>query len=308
MLSNRAIGIGAVVVVVVTVGSMGLLLFLLRGAEPQVLLEVVRTSTSIGAGTGGGAALWLAARKQRSTELDLAQKGHDATETQVTDLYGKAAEQLGNDKAPVRLAGIYALERLANGHPAHRHTIVDLICAYLRMPFDPADDPQEREVRQVAQNVLISHLRADAESFWPDIVLNLAGATLSTFTCTRCRVRSATFAGAEFVGPAVFRGTEFAEHADFRNVRFTGLGDFRRVTFGGEGVTFRGARFEGEVDFGTHTEAALTGALVAGTNGVRRKWPAHWDEQPATEHPGWCALVFTGGSGEGGTGGEPVAS
>ena len=41
------------------------------------------------------------------------------------------------DQAPVRLAGLYALERLAHSTAEHRQTIVDVICAYLRMPYTP---------------------------------------------------------------------------------------------------------------------------------------------------------------------------
>ncbi|RSM95837.1 hypothetical protein DMB42_49020 [Nonomuraea sp. WAC 01424] len=50
-------------------------------------------------------------------------------------MYAKAVEQLGNEQAPVRLGGLYALERLAQDTPALRQTIVDVICAYLRMPY-----------------------------------------------------------------------------------------------------------------------------------------------------------------------------
>ena len=62
----------------------------------------------------------------------------------VTELYTKAVEQLGSDKAPVRLGGLYALERLAQDNPAQHQTIVNVICAYLRMPFSatpPASKP-----------------------------------------------------------------------------------------------------------------------------------------------------------------------
>jgi hypothetical protein len=61
----------------------------------------------------------------------------DATERRVTELYTKAADQLGSDKAPVRLAGLYALERLAQDSPGQRQTIVNVICAYLQMPYTP---------------------------------------------------------------------------------------------------------------------------------------------------------------------------
>jgi uncharacterized protein YjbI with pentapeptide repeats len=41
----------------------------------------------------------------------------------------------------VRLGGLYALERLAQNHSDHRQTIVNVICAYLRMPYTPPNPP-----------------------------------------------------------------------------------------------------------------------------------------------------------------------
>jgi hypothetical protein len=61
----------------------------------------------------------------------------DTTERRITELYTRAVEQLGSDKAPVRFGGLYALGRLGQDNPAHRQTIVNVICAYLRMPFSP---------------------------------------------------------------------------------------------------------------------------------------------------------------------------
>jgi hypothetical protein len=56
---------------------------------------------------------------------------------QVTETYAKAVEQLGHDEAPVRLGAMYSLERLAQDNPPRRQTIVDVLCAYLRMPYTP---------------------------------------------------------------------------------------------------------------------------------------------------------------------------
>ncbi|GAA4991360.1 hypothetical protein HD597_000085 [Nonomuraea thailandensis] len=129
--------------------------------------------------------LLLAVRRQRHQELAAAHTTHDATERRVTELYTKAADQLGSDKASVHLAGLHALERLAQDTPELRQTIVDVICADLRMPFakppDPnaADEPavpsaaiagvvassvgrdphEERQVRLTAQRILADHLR-----------------------------------------------------------------------------------------------------------------------------------------------------
>ncbi|MFE0028127.1 pentapeptide repeat-containing protein [Amycolatopsis sp. NPDC059021] len=109
--------------------------------------DAIRTGLTAAGGTGAALALLLAVRRQRSTEvaldltdIDLAQKkqaaadaAHDATERRITDLYTKAAEQLSSDKAAVQLAGVLALERLAQGAPELRQTVVDLLCAHIRM-------------------------------------------------------------------------------------------------------------------------------------------------------------------------------
>jgi hypothetical protein len=114
--------------------------------------------------------------------------------TYERELYAKAVEQLGHEKAPVRLGALYSLERLAEDKPERRQIIVDVICAYLRMPFaptDPATKPepeateapevpaaeterrtegtgdtwqQERQVRLTAQDILTGHLRGDSAS------------------------------------------------------------------------------------------------------------------------------------------------
>lgn len=53
----------------------------------------------------------------------------DAAERRITELYISAVNQLGSNKAAVRLGGLYALERLAQNNHGHRQTIVDVICA-----------------------------------------------------------------------------------------------------------------------------------------------------------------------------------
>ncbi|WP_431912991.1 hypothetical protein [Nonomuraea jabiensis] len=83
----------------------------------------------------------------------------------------------------MRPAGLYALERLAQNNPGQRQTIVDVICAYLRMPYIPSteeaasaepavpraaiagvsasagrDPHDDCQVRLTAQRILIGHL------------------------------------------------------------------------------------------------------------------------------------------------------
>jgi uncharacterized protein YjbI with pentapeptide repeats len=107
------------------------------GKERSSNSDAIRTAGTLVIGTGGAVALLLTARRQRYTELAVVHTERDATERRITELYTKAADQLGSDKAPVRLAGLYALERLAHSTVEHRQTIVNVICAYLRMPYTP---------------------------------------------------------------------------------------------------------------------------------------------------------------------------
>jgi hypothetical protein len=316
VLSTVTITIWAIGLLVTAALGVTVLWWLLGDGDPRdsVRLDVIRTAASLVVGAGGAAALLLAARRQRITELDVKQKDHDATERRVTELYGKAADQLGSDKAPVRLAGLYALERLAQQNPAHQQTIVDLICAYLRMPVRPVAPPttrpvrlsggirgrgveEEGEVRLAAQELLAKHLRPGDEKdhlssgFWLDIDINLSGATLTKLVFTHCRIRSARFAETTFVGAATFRGTTVERLADFRNARFLGLADFRRVRFPAEGKPFRGTSFEGEVDFGTHTTTTLAGARTRTDREPRRKWPAGWTEHDIPQQRSWADIV-----------------
>jgi hypothetical protein len=137
-LSIRAIVIGGVLVSLVGAAAVVTLLYFYSGgtARDRAGLDVVRTAGTLVVGTGGAIALLLTARRQRYTELTLehqrdvaATVERDTVEQRITELYTRAVHQLGNDKAPVRLGGLYALERLAQNNPGQRQTIVDVICA-----------------------------------------------------------------------------------------------------------------------------------------------------------------------------------
>ena len=56
----------------------------------------------------------------------------------LNERFATAAGQLGDDKpAAVRLAGVYAMAGLADDWEENRQTCVDVLCAYLRMPYEP---------------------------------------------------------------------------------------------------------------------------------------------------------------------------
>jgi uncharacterized protein YjbI with pentapeptide repeats len=257
VLSHKAITAWAMLIVLVGVGVAVWLLLAFSGGDTEtnrVQLDAIRTAGTIVVGTGGAAALLLAARRQRSTEIALRQTDRE----QVTDLYAKAVEQLGSEKAPVRLGGLYALERLAQDNPGQRQTIINVWCAYLRMPYTPpapdAPDPgaeeavvryyhervQEREVRLTAQRLLTDHLRPGADpdhpaaTFWADMVLDLTGATLIEFDLGGCQAWSAVFTRAHFIGETSFDHAHFTSHAWFSRARFTDVTSFVAARFTGD--------------------------------------------------------------------------
>jgi len=122
-------------------------------------------------------------REQLNTTLAAQREQLDKTlaEQRVRTLnerFATAAGQLGGDKPPaVRLAGVYAMAGLTDDWPENRQTCVDVLCAYLRLPYDPdpGDDvaPAERaayradrEVRHTVIRVIATHLKAGAPVSW----------------------------------------------------------------------------------------------------------------------------------------------
>ncbi|WP_328607421.1 pentapeptide repeat-containing protein [Amycolatopsis sp. NBC_00345] len=152
-LSNRAIVWAAVVLIVIGASLATVLLIVFGNGQHPAQLDAIKTAGTIVLGTGGAAALWLTARRQRTAEITLNQQReaneaakHDATERRLTELYVKAVEQLGSDKAAVRHGGLYALERVAQDNPDQRQTIVDVVCAYLRAPYTPPGESGARRL------------------------------------------------------------------------------------------------------------------------------------------------------------------
>jgi hypothetical protein len=87
----------------------------------------------------------------------------------LNERFTTAAEQLGSDRPAVRLAGVYAMAGLADDWEENQQTCVDVLCAYLRMPYEPdpgqdAREPQRlafqssREVRHTVIRVITAHL------------------------------------------------------------------------------------------------------------------------------------------------------
>jgi uncharacterized protein YjbI with pentapeptide repeats len=181
----------------------------------------------------------------------------------LNERFATAADQLGDDKPAVRLAGVYAMAGLADDWGENRQTCIDVLCAYLRMPYEP--DPGEgaprperlafrasREVRHTVIRVITAHLRDDATVSWQGLDFDFTGVVFDggDFSHARFSGREVTFMDAEFSGDGVgFLDTTF-EAEQFPTGGFSGVASFVRARFTGGVSTFARSKFAGFVLFG----------------------------------------------------------
>jgi uncharacterized protein YjbI with pentapeptide repeats len=227
-----------------------------------------------------------ATREQMQHTLETTQQQLNLTEQgQVTDRYTKAVEQLGHEKAPVRLGALYSLEHLAQDNPEYRQTVVDVVCAYLRMPYTlpaqtglegeqeevvppakgrdrarhpaPGRDParEELQVRQTAQRLLVDHLRCPPRTSGQQAQSLPPSSQHVFWPGISLDLTGATLIDFNFSKVSVIR-------TKFDRANFHGYTSFNDATIHGDG-TFRGeARFS-EATF--HGDASFTRATFQST-------------------------------------------
>ncbi len=212
--------------------------------------------------------------------------------------FAEAAAQLGHEKHIIRVAGVYALEALAQewaavGNREQRGVCIDLLCGYLRSPVEwehtlqPAPEPatgddaqqtttvvrqlapEEAQVRTVIVDVISKHLRgsADTESStagdWSDHEFNFRNATIVDADFSKTH-----FDGGANFGGATLTATKFYE-ATLTNTNFY-RATLTDTNFGGATLTdtnFGGATLTA-TDFGGATLANtfFGGATLTGTS------------------------------------------
>ena len=245
--------------------------------------DAMKIMLAVVAGIGGVVALTVAYRKQEHAE---AAEQRENTKL-FNDRFGRAADQLGSGQAAVRLAGVYAMAGLADDWEAGRQTCIEVLCAYLRMPYTPPpaetrppptdksaaalplgkprsdDDGNSRQEQQVRHTVLAlirEHLRPgiDRKSPWQRHRFDLRGAVIDGGDLSRINVAAGTVLD---LGAAVFpSGT-----VDFGRATFSGgTVNFTNAVFSGGWVDFAAATFfGGTVDF---VNATFSGGTVNFTN------------------------------------------
>ncbi|MFD9702633.1 pentapeptide repeat-containing protein [Lentzea sp. NPDC059081] len=241
-------------------------------------LDIIKVALTVVAGVGGVVALVVAYRKQRISE---------SAETRervklLTDRFGAACNQIGNESPTVRLAGIYALAALADEWPEQRQVCIDVLCSYLRIPYEPDLDSEwfhdaESEVRLTITSLISQHLRDGARVSWRGHDFDLVRAVLRSADFAGIHITSGTFflslarfhrgwisfdgmvvdGGEVWFGGATFTGARVTfDDSEFRKGRV----QFKGADFASGEVSFRGARFLGaEVDL---SEAQITAMPV----------------------------------------------
>ena len=250
------------------------------------------------AGAGALVALVMAYRRQRVAEAATA---HDRVRV-LNERFTTIAGQLGDDRPAVRLAGVHAMAGLADDWEENRQTCIDVLCAYLRMPYepDPGDDAPaaeklkyraNREVRHTAIRIIAAHLREDAAVSWQGMRLDFTGVVFDAgdFSHSVFSGGTVSFSGAQFSGGRVsFFGTQFSDGTvSFSGAQFSdGTVSFIGAQFSGGTVSFEGALFShGWVSF---NDASFSGGQVSFTDAL---FSGGWVSFDGTEFYGGVVLL-----------------
>ncbi|MFE9942028.1 pentapeptide repeat-containing protein [Streptomyces hirsutus] len=262
--------------------------------DAKTLFDLVKLSFGVVAGAGALVALVVAYRRQR---VDEAGAHREATRLH-TERFSQAVDKLGSDSPAVRLGGVHALAGLADDAPTQDlcQTCIDVLCAYLRLPFtpDPGDLPDPlpdgtspteerrdahqdkkdryralREVRHTILRLIGDHYRLPQGTHrsWQGCDLDLTGVTIDGSMNFRGVVFSGSavsFATARFSGGAVsFSGAKFSGGAvNFIGARFSDTTVFfDTAAFSGGEVSFGGAVFSGSDVF--FSDAAFSSGEVS---------------------------------------------
>jgi Pentapeptide repeats (9 copies) len=235
-------------------------------------------------------ALWLNDRRRRTEEerreieRNLYAVQVDRTELDreraADERFARAVDLLGSDADQVRVGAMHALAGLARDQPRYTQTVLDVLCSYLRRPFDHyryaeirhdkdrtwdrADQQaadREQQVRRTAQQLITDLLPSASTPDAPRYNLDLHAATLEYFDIAgkvvgELRVRQTnlyeanTLRGTQVYGPAWFTAARCWGRLRLPGAVFHQQAWFSRCQAEGE-VSFAGVRFSGETKFAT---------------------------------------------------------
>jgi hypothetical protein len=224
-------------------------------------LDLAKTALAVVAGSGAGAGLYVAYRRQRTAEANIMIAHTNSAREQsnsdreldklFTERYGRAVEQLGHDNPAIRLGGVTALARIAQDSSRDQDTCLKLLCTYVRMSSVryPEDDLAEREVRSTALGEIALQLRRNGTPrAWRRPRIDLRGTRIHDLDFSRCVIENAEFDGAVFTGKTRFNEAVFDGPVWFTGCVFEGPVRFKGAQFGSH-AGFGGARFDPDTSF-----------------------------------------------------------
>ena len=195
--------------------------------------------------------------------------------------YTTAVEQLANEKAPVRLGGIYTLTGLVDEWLAddsltkekqqeEGQVIINNLCSYIRSPFPLAEKREVLEKDQVPDdydgNFTADQAQLREEQDVRRAIFEEMSKRSSTFAQSEkdeVTIASGAWNGFKFgfsrapifyplnnlvIEQGDFSSARFYGEADFLDAKFVGDADFRNAKFTGN-ANFWGAEFTGNADF-----------------------------------------------------------
>jgi hypothetical protein len=243
-------------------------------------------------------ALWLNDRRRRVDEerqlleharqvLESDRASHER-ERAADERFLRAVELLGHETDQVRVGALHALAGLARNRPTYTQDVLDVICSYLRRPFEHPEYYEARGrvgeyegeslaladrwrvVRMTAQRLLADLLPRAVDPEAKAYDLDLTGATLEYCDLSyrvigqlRARamrmyqsnsfhhteIRGRTwFTNTESWGRLWLHDTEFRDAATFKRVSTHTAMDFSRSTFHSH-ANFTDSTFEGNTNF-----------------------------------------------------------
>ena len=196
--------------------------------------------------------------------------------------YTTAVEQLANEKATVRLGGIYTLTGLVDEWLAddsltkekqqeEGQVIINNLCSYIRSPFPLAEKREVLEKDQVPDDYDGSFTADRAQLRGEQDVrraifeeMSKRSSTVSVDENEEVTVTPGAWSGFKFnfsrtpifyplnnltIEQGDFSSARFYGEADFRGAKFTGYADFGNTEFTGD-AGFSKAEFTGDADFG----------------------------------------------------------
>jgi hypothetical protein len=130
-------------------------------------------------------------------ELQLTQQG------QFSERYAHAIEELGSERVPIRLTGIYELEQVALASPEHYQLGMEILADYLRIFSSVGGDagtPTPPNTAQTAEIRAILNVLGRRPKDREPVQLDLSGVNLRGLNLQGENLSGDDFSGADFMG------------------------------------------------------------------------------------------------------------